>query len=100
MGIVFLIRLKLIIVRPAIVYGPSDMFGITPRLIVGAVYRHIKEEMKFLWTKDLKINTVHVADVVRALWFVAATVDQKGGRESDIIAPEIYNIVDNGDTGN
>lgn len=70
-------------------------------MIIGAVYSHLKEEMKFLWTKDLKINTVHVADVVRALWHVSATVEEKGGRVSPAIAsPEIYNLADKGDTGN
>ncbi|KAJ3323718.1 hypothetical protein HDV06_001448 [Boothiomyces sp. JEL0866] len=91
--------LNLIIIRPAIVYGPFDILGITPRLIIGAVYSHLKEEMKFLWTKDLKINTVHVADVVRALWHVTATTAEKGGRETATISsPEIYNLADKGDT--
>jgi hypothetical protein len=73
--------------------------GITPRLIIGAVYRHLKEEMKLLWTKDLKINTVHVADVCKALWFVAADKKDKGGRSTAIAEPEIYNLCDKGDTG-
>jgi nucleoside-diphosphate-sugar epimerase len=90
--------LKLIICRPAICYGPADISGITPRLIIGAVYRQLKEEMKFLWTKDLRINTVHVSDVVRALWFVAAKKEQKGGRTTDITKTEIYNLADKGDT--
>jgi nucleoside-diphosphate-sugar epimerase len=91
--------LKLVIVRPSIVYGPADILGITPRLIIGAVYRHLKEEMKLLWTKDLKINTVHVADVCKALWFVSAKKEDKGGRTTDLTATEIYNICDKGDTG-
>jgi nucleoside-diphosphate-sugar epimerase len=91
--------LKLVIVRPAIVYGPFDILGITPRLIIGAVYRHLKEEMKLLWTKDLKINTVHVADVCRALWFVAAKKEEGGGRTADLTEAEIYNLCDKGDTG-
>ncbi|KAH9252153.1 hypothetical protein BASA81_009904 [Batrachochytrium salamandrivorans] len=69
--------LNLIIVRPAIVYGPNDNLGITPRLIIGAVYRHLNEEMTLLWTKDLKLNTVHVRDVARALWHIAATTEDK-----------------------
>ena len=90
--------LKLVIVRPAIVYGPCDNLGITPRLIIGAVYRHLKEKMKLLWTKDLKLNTVHVADVARALWFVAATKEEKGGRSGPVNEAEIYNLVDSNDT--
>jgi hypothetical protein len=75
--------------------------GITPRLIIGAVYKHLNEEMKLLWTKDLKINTVHVSDVCRALWHVAASKDDKGGRTSALKAgsPEIYNLCDKTDTG-
>ncbi|TPX38041.1 hypothetical protein SmJEL517_g00044 [Synchytrium microbalum] len=91
--------LNLIIVRPAIVYGPGDILGLTPRLIIGAVYRHLKEEMKLLWTKDLKINTVHVNDVVRALWYVAATKEEQGGRTAPVKAGgETYNFADKGDT--
>jgi nucleoside-diphosphate-sugar epimerase len=87
-------------VRPAIVYGPSDILGITPRLIIGAVYRQLKEKMELLWTKDLKINTVHVEDAVRALWYIAATKEEKGGRTGPVKAGEIYNLCDKGETGN
>ncbi|KAJ3083563.1 hypothetical protein HK102_001015 [Quaeritorhiza haematococci] len=93
-------ELPLVIVRPAIVYGPNDILGITPRLIIGAVYRQLKEEMKLLWTKDLKINTVHVHDVVRALWHVAASKDEKGGRSDSVVAGhvEIFNLADKSNT--
>lgn len=59
-----------------------------PRLIIGAVYKQLAEKMKLLWTKDLKMNTVHVRDVVRALWHL-----------KDAGPPgEIYNLVDKGET--
>lgn len=90
--------LNLVILRPAVVYGPGDILGITPRLIIGAVYRQLNEEMTFLWTKDLKLNTVHVSDVVRAIWHVSATVEEKGGRTKPITSPEIYNLADKEDT--
>jgi hypothetical protein len=68
-------------------------------LIIGAVYKQLEEEMKLLWTKDLRINTVHVSDVVRAAWWVAATKAQGGGREEGAIGgPVIYNLADKGDT--
>lgn len=51
--------LPLIILRPAIVYGPSDQNGITPRIVVAASYAQLKKKMKLLWTGDLSINTVH-----------------------------------------
>jgi len=80
--------LNLIIVRPAIVYGPGDISGLSPRIITAAVYKHINEKMKFLWDEKLKINTVHVDDVARALW----TVSQKGQLGA------VYNVADKSDT--
>lgn len=90
--------LNLVILRPAVVYGPGDIIGVTPRLIIGAVYRHLNEEMTFLWTKDLKLNTVHVDDVVRAIWHVSATVEEKGGRTKPVTTPEVYNLCDKENT--
>ncbi|KAK2168956.1 hypothetical protein LSH36_13g22038 [Paralvinella palmiformis] len=80
--------LNFIIVRPVIVYGPSDRTGLTPRLVAGGIYRYLGEKMKLLWTKDLKMNTVHVHDVARALWHLCYH-----GNSGDI-----YNLADQGDT--
>jgi len=80
--------LNLIIVRPCIVYGPGDISGITPRIICGAVYKHLGETMEFLWDKDLRINTVHVRDVAAALWFLTSH-----GNPGDV-----FNLSDSGDT--
>ncbi|KAI7863577.1 hypothetical protein BDF14DRAFT_1345331 [Spinellus fusiger] len=63
--------LNLVLLRPAVVYGPDALLGLTPRLIIGRIYQHLNEEMKLLWSKDVKLNTVHVHDVVRACWHVA-----------------------------
>jgi len=80
--------LKLNIVRPAVVYGPGDVSGISPRLICGAVYRHLGEKMKFLWSADLRLHTVHVRDVCKALWHIATRCP----------VGEAYNLVDKNDT--
>jgi nucleoside-diphosphate-sugar epimerase len=80
--------LSLVIVRPATVYGPADVNGLAPRVIAGAVYSELKEKMECLWGSDLKVNTVHVADVVKALWFLA-----EKGHDG-----EIYNLADSGAT--
>jgi nucleoside-diphosphate-sugar epimerase len=79
--------LNLIIVRPAIVYGPGDINGLSPRIICGAVYQHINEKMKFLWSEELKINSVHVRDVAKALWVIS----QKGQLGA------VYNLADKSD---
>ncbi|KAI8819668.1 uncharacterized protein EV422DRAFT_588472 [Fimicolochytrium jonesii] len=90
--------LNLVIVRPALVYGPGDVYGITPRLIMGAVYRQLGEKMELLWTKDLRMNTVHVTDAVRGIWHVTGTTAEKGGRTGPVASPEIYNLADHNET--
>jgi len=80
--------LKHVILRTAIVYGPGDTSGISPRVICGAVYKHLNESMKFLWSKDLKLNTVHVHDVAKALWHVALNGN----------SGEVFNLVDQSKT--
>jgi hypothetical protein len=62
------VRLQFVVLRPAMVYGKGDLTSLTPRLAVAAVYKHIKEKMKLLWTKDLQVNCVHADDMVRAAW--------------------------------
>lgn len=77
--------LPLVILRPAITYGPGDSMGLAPRLAVAAVYQKLPAEpMKFLWGKDLKLNVVHVDDVARAAWLAA----------SDMKAGSVYNLAD------
>lgn len=80
--------LNYVIVRPAIVYGPGDRTGIAPRIICGAIYKFLNKKMKMLWSGDLKINTVHVTDVVRALWHLTNHGDSGA----------IYNLADKSDT--
>jgi nucleoside-diphosphate-sugar epimerase len=80
--------LDYIIVRPAVVYGTSDVLGITPRLIVGSIYKETGKKMESLYGKDMRVNTVHVKDAAKALWFLC----QKGK------SGEVYNLSDHGDT--
>jgi len=84
-----------VILRPAMVYGLSATMGLVPRLVCGRIYQYIKEEMKFLWSKSLKVNTIHVNDVSRAMWHVAEwyQLNDKAGK-----GPFVYNLADSGDT--
>lgn len=43
-------------------------FLIAPRLVVGAIYKHLNEMMKLPWTAELKAHTIHVDDLVRATY--------------------------------
>lgn len=94
-------RLNLIIVRLANVYGEYCSKIISTMLCMARVYAYLKEEMKWLWTKDLRSHTLHVNDAVRALWHVADwyTHGKKNWDESWGSVP-IFNIVDHGDTCN
>ncbi|CAG9787453.1 unnamed protein product [Diatraea saccharalis] len=82
-------ELNYTILRPAIVYGIGDRRSLTPRLLYGGIYKHLGETMKLLWTADLKMNTVHVLDVCRAVWAVARP---RGA------AHRVYNVVDEADS--
>jgi hypothetical protein len=77
-----------IIVRPAVVYGPGDVSGLMPRCVVAAAYVKMGARMDFMWDGDLRCNTVHVFDVVRALYFLARKAD----------AGTLWNLADKGDT--
>jgi nucleoside-diphosphate-sugar epimerase len=60
-----------------------------PRVVCAAAYVALREKMKFLWDKSLRLNTVHMSDVCRALWHVAEHEGSVG---------ETYNLADKGDT--
>ncbi len=85
--------LDVVILRPANVYGPGDVTtnGIMGRAVVGAVYFQLNEKMKVLWSKDLKVNTVHVEDVCRAARCVAYA-------PKEAISGSTFNLVDESNT--
>jgi len=81
--------LNLIIVRPAVVYGPGDVKGLAPRLCIGAVYKKTGEKLEYpTWFEESKFSTVHVTDVAHALWYLASN-----GKKGDV-----YNLADKNDT--
>lgn len=109
--------LNLIILRFAHVYGPYDAGFCSKMLCLARVYQEKQEELKWLWTEDLRINTVHVEDAVKALWSAATwrqdntTIPQsslpQGGRRPTLSSKgedppsgnvPIFNIVDHGQT--
>jgi nucleoside-diphosphate-sugar epimerase len=55
------------IIRLPIVYGIGDRRGLTPRIIIAALYKYLNETMKLLWNADMKMNVVHVEDVCTAI---------------------------------
>jgi len=80
--------LPLVVLRTASVYGPGDVYGLSPRVLCAAVYKHLGEKMKFAWDGKLKTNTVHVRDVAAACWHVCSLAEP---------AP-VYNLADGTDS--
>jgi len=80
--------LNFIIVRPATVYGTGDTTGLTPRMIIGSIYKEQGEKMETLYSSGLRLNTVHADDVAKALMFLL-----KNGKSGDI-----FNLCDANET--
>jgi hypothetical protein len=87
-------------VRLAHVYGDYDTKFIGTQLALARVYQHLEQELKWLWTKELRVNTVHIHDTVRALWDVAEWYvhGKQNWDEKSYGATPLFNIVDRGDT--
>jgi len=62
--------------------------GAVPRVTIGRVYAYLEEKMKLLWGGEMKINTVHVLDVCRAIHHFFTVKDPAS----------IYNLADKNDT--
>ncbi|KAK7970033.1 hypothetical protein PG988_009106 [Apiospora saccharicola] len=93
-------RLNLVVVRLAHVYGPYASQWVATALCMARVYKHLNEEMKWLWTKDLRTNTAHIDDVTRALWDVAKWYDagKANWDEKEMGTTPTFNVVDKGST--
>lgn len=97
----FVYSLNLVIVRLAHVYGDYASQFVATALSMARVYQHLEEEMKWLWTKDLRVNTVHISDVSRALFDIANWYSAQGKPNWDAASMgkvPIFNIVDKGQT--
>lgn len=83
------------------VYGEYCSKLVGTMLCMARVYKELDREMKWLWTKDLKSNTVHVKDVARALWHASQWYvnGKTNWDESSMGETPLFNIVDEGDTG-
>ena len=84
--------------RLAHVYGPYDVGFLARGLCLARVYESQGKEMKWLWGKDLRVNTVHVSDVCSAAWSAAQWCADNPTSDSTSAADRAFNIVDGGDT--
>lgn len=106
--------LNLVILRFPHVYGPYDSGFVAKALCLAKVYQGQDKELKWLWTEDLRINTVHIEDAVRACWKAAEwktagagassspTLSRRStlskGEEGPIPGTSVFNVVDHGET--
>ena len=105
--------LNLVILRFAHAYGEYDSGFLAKALCLARVYQEQQKELKWLWTDELRINTVHVEDAVRALWTAAKwrtgntepsspTLSRRPtlskGEEGPAAGVPVFNIVDHGET--
>ena len=79
---------NLVILRLAHVYGEYDSGFVAKALCLARVYQEQERELKWLWTEDLRINTVHVEDVAQALWRAAEWRSENSIIPADAVAPE------------
>ncbi|KAK3341098.1 hypothetical protein B0T25DRAFT_330449 [Lasiosphaeria hispida] len=92
--------LNLVIVRLAHVYGPYASQWVATALSMARVYKALESEMKWLWTKDLRTNTVHIDDVTRALWAIVDWYVSGRPKWDDKTMGKVptFNVVDKGAT--
>ena len=92
--------LRLLVLRLPNIYGPYGSRWLSTQLALARVYqsRDPKETMKWLWSAELRTNTLHVEDAARALWAAAkwrAKNDSIPNVSADWI---VFNVVDRGQT--
>lgn len=52
---------------------------------MAAIYKYLNEPMKLLWNDSIRMDTVHVSDVVAAMWQLAF---------EPLAVNQVYNVVD------
>ncbi|KAK5097039.1 hypothetical protein LTS08_007059 [Lithohypha guttulata] len=106
--------LNLVILRMPHVYGDYDHKYVSKVLCIARVHQEQSNELKLLWTEDLRVNTLHVEDAARALWTAAEwkrggnimppspTLSRRNtlskGEEGPVSDTPVFNIVDHGET--
>ncbi len=86
--------LNLLVLRMPQVYGPYTSKFLSTALCMARVYQSKNKEMRFLWKEDLRTNTVHIDDAVRAMWHGAQWCAKEPNRKPS----PVFNIVDHGNT--
>ncbi|GBE82379.1 hypothetical protein BKA93DRAFT_760702 [Sparassis latifolia] len=83
--------LNLVVVRTGMVYGPYIDYGqVISYTVIAAVYGYLKQPLKALWSPGkYPVNTVHIDDVVAAMWASAEWIARVGRQEANTAAGEV-----------
>jgi nucleoside-diphosphate-sugar epimerase len=92
-----IVGLRLCILRLPHVYGEYDSGYFAMGVCLARIHQHDDSELRLLFSKDLKVNTLHVRDAARALWTAATWRDSKGA-QLEVGTPFRFNVVDHNDT--
>ncbi|SCV67661.1 BQ2448_5272 [Microbotryum intermedium] len=87
-GMALIKGLNLVLVRPALFYGPFTLTGLTPRMLIGEVYRFLGEKLEFLWKESLPLNTISIDDFCSATVAIAAWALSQGSEQALALAGE------------
>lgn len=79
------------------VYGAYNSGYFAMALCLARVHKEMDQDLEFLFTKDVKVNTLHVKDAASALW-MAAEWRAKQGKLDRNKMPIAFNVVDHNDT--
>ena len=94
-------ELRYAVLRLAHVYGEYDAGYLSRGLCLARVYQAKAEEMRWLYGRELRVNTVHARDVASACWRAAAWAALTAADDPEV-KPEnggrVFNIADDGDT--
>ena len=90
------------------VYGEYDPGFFAMGICLARVHLELDQDLELLYTKDVKVNTLHVKDAASALWRAAEWRASKGKLDpNDPTVPDIFknpsmsvafNVVDHNDT--
>jgi nucleoside-diphosphate-sugar epimerase len=88
-----------VVLRLPHVYGPYDSGYFAMGICLDRVHVDLDKDLELLYSKDLKINTLHVKDAAAALFRAAEWRASKGPTDpNDSSVPAVFNVVDHNDT--
>lgn len=88
-------NLNYIVLRLPNVFGEYESGHFAMGICLARVYLDMERDLEFLYSKDLKTNTLYVKDAASALWTAA---EWRYNAPTDGSVPIMYNVVDHNGT--